>query len=168
MPRKRETHHIPPEIIGRAKARYEAGDRVEDIEKDLGISKNSVVNHAKKNGWSHGSKKSEIIAKVAKEEEGVVIAEQVERSVQETEKFMQDAERLRALTLSLNARIFKSRDPLTNELMLDKDEAELIFQYLKCCKISMEAITMGYYGKRKALRMDERQTEDATILPWQD
>ena len=68
MPKKRETHHIPPEIIGRAKARYEAGDRVEDIEKDLGISKNSVVNHAKKNGWKHGSNKAEIVAKVAQEE----------------------------------------------------------------------------------------------------
>jgi hypothetical protein len=32
----------------------------------------------------------------------------------------------------------------------------------------MEAITMGYYGKRKALRMDERYAEDATILPWED
>ena len=168
MPKKRETHHRPPEIIGRAKARYEAGDRVEDIEKDLGISKNSVVNHAKKNGWKHGSNKAEIVAKVAQEEKNLVIADQVERSVQETEKFMQDAERLRALTLSLNARIFKNRDPATGELYLEKDEADLIFQYLKCCKISMETMTMGYYAKRKALRMDDKQSDEPTILPWQD
>ena len=168
MPKKRETHHIPPEIIGRAKARYEAGDRVEDIEKDLNISKNSVVNHAKKNGWKHCSNKKEIIERVAQEEKSIVIADQVERSVQETEKFMQDAERLRALTLSLNARIFKNRDPATGELYLEKDEADLIFQYLKCCKISMETMTMGYYAKRKALRMDEKQSDEPTILPWQD
>ena len=168
MPRNRETHRIPPEIIGRAKAKYEAGERVEDIEKDLGISKNSVVYNAKKLGWTHGSRKHEIVARAAREEESVVVADRVERSVQETEKFIGDTERLRALTLALNGRIFKSRDPSTNELLLDKEEADLIFQYLKCCKISMETLSLGYYGKRKALRMDEKEGVEVHVLPWDD
>jgi hypothetical protein len=64
--------------------------------------------------------------------------------------------------------MLKNRDPVTNELILDKTEGDLIFQYLKCCKISMETLTIGYIGKRKALGMDDVVKNDVTVLPWED
>jgi len=64
--------------------------------------------------------------------------------------------------------MLKNRDPVTNELILDKTEGDLIFQYLKCCKISMETLTIGYMGKRKALGMDDVVKNDVTVLPWED
>lgn len=150
------------------KIRYEAGENVEQIGKDVGVSKPTVIAHAKRYGWSHGSKKKEMISRVEEQEKQVVIAERVERSVQETEKFLQDVERIRALTLSFNARIAKTRDPSTGEFLIDKEESDLVFSVLKCCKISMETIVAGYYGKRKALKMDEKSGEDIQVLPWED
>ena len=98
----------------------------------------------------------------------IVIANKVERSVQETEKFLQDAERMRMMVLQFQGRILKNRDASTNELVLEKSEGDLIFQYLKCCKISMETLSLAYMGKRKALGMEDTLKEDATILPWED
>ena len=72
------------------------------------------------------------------------------------------------MVLSFQARLLKNRDPNTNELILDKKDADLIFQYLKCCKISMETLSIGYMGKRKAYGMDESQGSEITVLPWED
>lgn len=165
MPTK---HSFPPEVLGRMKSRWESGDRAEDIAEDLKVHPNTIRYQAKQRGWERGSKEGEYIEKVSQAQKQVVISDKVERSIQETEKFMQDAERIRALVLNFQGRMVKNRDPVTNELILDKKEGDLIFQYLKCCKISMESLVMGYMGKRKALGMDEVIKDDINILPWED
>lgn len=166
MSKKQE--HMDAETLGRIQARYEAGEPDYKIAEDFGIHFNTINYHAKKRGWKKGERKNEIAKMAAEREQDMLVARHMQRGVDETEKFMGDTERLRALILTMQGRILKNRDPTTNELLLDKSEADLIFQYLKCCKISMEAIVMGYMGKRKALGMDERQNEDLTVLPWED
>ena len=159
---------LGPDDIARLKTRYEAGEKVEEIGKDVGVSKPTVISYAKRYGWTHGSRKKEIVERVESREREVVIAERVERSVQETEKFLQDVERIRALTLSFNGRIMKSRNAATGDFDIDREEADLVFQVLKCCKISMETLVAGYYGKRKALKMDDKTSDDIQVLPWED
>ena len=159
---------VSPEILGKIKFRWEMGDRAEDIAKDLDIHPTTIRHHAKRNSWERGSRRQELMEEVETTQKQIVIANKVERSVQETEKFLQDSERMRMMVLQFQGRILKNRDPNTNELVLEKGEADLIFQYLKCCKISMETLSLAYMGKRKALGMEDSLKEDATILPWED
>src|SRR6056300_286853 len=159
---------VTPDMLGRIKLRYEVGERVEDIARDFDMHPSNVRHHAKKNSWIRGSRKSEIVEQAEQAQRQLVIADKVERSVQETEKSLQDAERIRMMVLQFHGRMLKNRDPETKELILEKEEAELVFQYLKCCKISMETMSLAYMGKRKALGMEDSLREDATILPWED
>ena len=159
---------VPLELIGRMKLRWESGDRTEDIGRELRVHPSTVRQYAKKNSWIRGSKKHEVISEIERTEKEVMIANKVERSVQETENFLQDSERMRAMVLNFQTRLLRNRDKETNEILLDKSEAELVFQYLKCCKITMETLSLSYLGKRKALGMDEALREDATVLPWED
>jgi len=154
--------------LGKIKARWEAGDRAEDIALEFKVHPNTIRYQAKSNGWERGSKKGEYLSKVADIERNVVIADKAEKSLEETEKFISDTDRLRAMVLSFQARLVKNRDPATNELIMDKDDADLVFQYLKCCKISMETLSIGYMAKRKAYGMDESKGGDITVLPWED
>ena len=154
--------------LGKIKSRWEAGDRAEDIAEEFKVHPNTIRYQAKSNGWERGSKKGEYLSKVAEIERNVVIADKAERSLEETEKFISDTDRLRAMVLSFQARLVKNRDPVTNELIMDKDDADLVFQYLKCCKISMETLSIGYMAKRKAYGMDESRGGDITVLPWED
>ena len=159
---------VSPEILGKIKFRWEMGDRAEDIARDLDIHPTTIRHHAKRNSWERGSRRQELMEEVETTQKQIVIANKVERSVQETEKFLQDSERMRMMVLQFQGRILKNRDPSTNELVLEKSEGDLIFQYLKCCKISMETLSLAYMGKRKALGMEDSLKEDATILPWED
>ena len=154
--------------IGQMKAKYEVGKAIRDIANNLGVSPSTVTNHAKKGGWKHGINKAVIAQKVELETQNVIFAKNVERSTQETEKFLSDSERIRALTLSVIAKILKDRDPATNDLHLNMEDGELYFQYLKIGKIAMETLNIQYMGKRKALRMDDQKEADLTVLPWAD
>ncbi len=87
--------------VGQLKAKYEMGLPVREIADEMDISPTTVINNAKKNGWRHGSNKANIERRVEEDTQAIVIAKNVERSAQETEKFMQDTERIRALTLLL-------------------------------------------------------------------
>ena len=160
---------IPPEMLSKMKTRWDAGDEVNRIADEFKVHPRTVRHHAQSNGWGErGSKKDEIIEQVSETSKTVVIADKIERSLQETEKYIQDSERVRMMILQFQGRMLKNRDPTTNELLLDKKEADLIFQYLKCCKISMETLTIGYMGKRKAFGMDEVIKNDVNVLPWED
>lgn len=160
---------FPQEELGRMKARWEAGDDIEDIAGEFNLTSSAIRYHAKENKWeSRGAFKEKYNQNTLEAKRNVVIADKVERSLQETEKFIQDSERIRMLILQFQGRMLKNRDPATNELILDKSEGDLIFQYLKCCKISMETLTIGYMGKRKALGMDDVVKNDVTVLPWED
>tara|TARA_Y100000034_G_C6874345_1_gene399615 strand:+ start:430 stop:927 length:498 start_codon:yes stop_codon:yes gene_type:complete len=154
--------------VGQLKAKYEMGLPVREIADEMDISPTTVINNAKKNGWRHGSNKANIERRVEEDTQAIVIAKNVERSAQETEKFMQDTERIRALTLSIIARIIQTRDPANNQMVFNEEDGELYFQYLKISKIAMETINLAYMGKRKALRMDDQATDDIKVLPWED
>lgn len=154
--------------LGKIKARWEAGDRAEDIAAEFKVHPNTIRYQAKTNGWEKGVNRGLHLDKLADAQKHVVIADKVERSLEETEKFISDSDRIRQMVLSFQARLLKNRDPVTNELLLDKKDADLIFQYLKCCKISMETLSIGYMGKRKAFGMDESHAQDITVLPWED
>tara|TARA_B100000131_G_scaffold164444_1_gene159014 strand:+ start:629 stop:1126 length:498 start_codon:yes stop_codon:yes gene_type:complete len=154
--------------LGQLQAKYEMGFPVREIAEEMGISPTTVVNNAKKLGWKHGANKSVITKKVEEDTKAIVIAQNVERASQETEKFLQDSERIRVLTLSIVARILKARDPDTNEMILNEEDADIYFNYLKISKIAMETLNLGYMGKRKALRMDEQKDADHAVLPWED
>ena len=154
--------------LGKIKVRWEAGDRAEDIASDFKVHPNTIRYQAKANGWERGILRGMHVEKMHDVQKQVVIADKVERSLEETEKFIGDADRIRTMVLSFQARLLKNRDPNTNELILDKKDADLIFQYLKCCKISMETLSIGYMGKRKAYGMDESQGSEITVLPWVD
>ena len=160
---------IPIEMMEKMRSRWESGDTTEDIADELKIHPKTVAYHAKTKNWKkRGEESAEYKSKVLEAQKNVVIADKVERSLQETEKYIQDSERIRMLVLQFQGRMIKNRDPSTNELILDKKEADLIFQYLKCCKISMETLSIGYMGKRKAFGMDEVVKNDVTVLPWED
>ena len=160
---------IPTDMMERMRSRWESGDTAEDIADELKMHPNTVRHHAKTKNWKkRGDESDEYKGKVLEAQKNVVIADKVERSLQETEKYIQDSERIRMLVLQFQGRMIKNRDPATNELILDKKEADLIFQYLKCCKISMETLSIGYMGKRKAFGMDEVIKNDVTVLPWED
>lgn len=160
---------IPIEMMEKMRSRWESGDTAEDIADELKIHPKTVSYHAKTKNWKkRGEESAEYRSKVLEAQKNVVIADKVERSLQETEKYIQDSERIRMLVLQFQGRMIKNRDPSTNELILDKKEADLIFQYLKCCKISMETLSIGYMGKRKAFGMDEVVKNDVTVLPWED
>lgn len=161
------SNSIPPEVVGKIKARWEAGERVDDIARECGIHSATVRAYARREGWDRESKRQEVIEEASQLERQVTIANKVERSVEETEKFIQDTERLRAMTLGFQSRLLKNKNE-KGELEMDRKEADLVFQYLKCCKISMETLSIGYMGKRKALGMDEVLKSDVTILPWED
>ena len=154
--------------LGKIKARWEAGDRAEDIAADFKVHPNTIRYQARTNGWEKGSTRGLHLDKLSDTQKHVVIADKAERSLEETEKFISDSDRIRQMVLSFQARLLKNRDPVTNELILDKKDADLIFQYLKCCKISMETLSIGYMGKRKAYGMDESHGTDITVLPWED
>lgn len=160
---------IPPEMLSNMKIRWDAGDNVNSIAEDFKVHPRTVRHHAESNGWGErGKNKDSVTEKFSEVAKTVVIADKVERSLQETEKYIQDSERVRMMILQFQGRMLKNRDPTTNELLLDKKEADLIFQYLKCCKISMETLTIGYMGKRKAFGMDEVIKNDVNVLPWED
>lgn len=154
--------------LGKMKSRWEAGDRAEEIAEDFKVHPNTVRYQAKQRGWERGSKRNDIISKMAEVEKQTVIADKINRSVEESERFIGDADRLRTMVLNFQARLLKNRDPNTNELLMDKDDAELVFQYLKCCKIAMETLSVGYIAKRKAYGMDESHGSEITVLPWED
>jgi len=154
--------------LGKIKARWEAGDRAEDIASEFKVHPNTIRYQAKTNGWEKGATRGLHLDKLTETQKHVVIADKVERSLEETEKFISDSDRIRQMVLSFQARLLKNRDPVMNELILDKKDADLIFQYLKCCKISMETLSIGYMGKRKAFGMDESYAQDITVLPWED
>ena len=154
--------------LGKIKARWEAGDRAEDIAADFKVHPNTIRYQARTNGWEKGSTRGLHLDILSDTQKRVVIADKAERSLEETEKFISDSDRIRQMVLSFQARLLKNRDPVTNELILDKKDADLIFQYLKCCKISMETLSIGYMGKRKAYGMDESHGTDITVLPWED
>ena len=160
---------LPPEVISKMKIRWDSGDSVDDIAQEFGVHPNTVRNQSKSNDWKpRGSRREQYIERVNETSKTVVIADKVVRSLQETEKYIQDSERIRMLILQFQGKMLKNRDPVTNELILDKKEADLIFQYLKCCKISMETLTIGYMGKRKAFGMDEVIKTEVNVLPWED
>ena len=160
---------LTPEFVSKMKARWDSGDSVEHIAEEFNVHPNTVRNQAKSNDWKQrGSLRGEFIERVSETSKTVVIADKVERSLQETEKYIQDSERIRMMVLQFQGKMLKNRDPVTNELFLDKKEADLIFQYLKCCKISMETLTIGYMGKRKAFGMDEVIKTEVNVLPWED
>ena len=164
----REKTTLDKVSLGKIKSRWESGDRTEDIAADFKVHPNTIRYQAKTNGWEKGAIKNEVVNRMSEIEKQVVIADRVEKSVEETDRFISDADRLRAMVLSFQTRLVKNRDPKTNELILDKDDAELVFQYLKCCKISMETLSIGYMAKRKAYGMDESKGSDITVLPWED
>ena len=160
---------FPTHLLGKMRSRWEAGDHVDDIAKEFNIHPTTVRHHAKDKNWERRSSKAKYYnEKSVEAHKTVVIADKVERSLQETEKYIQDSERIRMLVLQFQGRMLKNRDPATNELILDKKEADLIFQYLKCCKISMETLSIGYMGKRKAFGMDDVVKSEVTVLPWED
>lgn len=166
MPRKTS---IPNELLGKMQSRWESGDTAEDIADEVNVHPNTVRHHARNKDWKRrGEDRVDYQEKTLEVQKTVVIADKVERSLQETEKYIQDSERIRMLVLQFQGRMLKNRDPSTNELLLDKKEADLIFQYLKCCKISMETLSIGYMGKRKAYGMDEVIKNDVNVLPWED
>ena len=154
--------------VGQLKAKYEMGLPVRDIADEMEISPTTVINNAKKYGWKHGSNKANIERQVEEDTQALVIAKNVERATQETEKYLQDTERIRALTLSIIARIIQTRDPKNNQMIFNEEDGELYFQFLKISKIAMETINIAYMGKRKALRMDEQSGDDIKVLPWED
>ncbi len=160
---------IPTESLAKMESMWLAGDTAEEIAEEVNVHPNTVRHHARSKKWKRkGEEGPEYVQKVSEVQKTVVIADKVERSLQETEKYIQDSERVRMMILQFQGRMLKNRDPTTNELLLDKKEADLIFQYLKCCKISMETLTIGYMGKRKAFGMDEVIKNDVNVLPWED
>lgn len=160
---------IPTEDLGKMRTMWQSGETAEVIAGEFNVHPNTVRHHAKSRNWKkRGDEGPEYAERVLEAQKTVVIADKVERSLQETEKYIQDAERIRMLVLQFQGRMLKNRDPSTNELILDKKEADLIFQYLKCCKISMETLSIGYMGKRKAFGMDEAVKSEVTVLPWED
>tara|TARA_B100000242_G_scaffold135485_1_gene96270 strand:+ start:3432 stop:3941 length:510 start_codon:yes stop_codon:yes gene_type:complete len=156
------------EDLGKIKARVEAGETIKSIAEEIDVSENAVRYHVKRNAWEKGIRKDEVIQRAADREKQVVVSDRVERSLRETENFIQDSERIRAMTIGFHTRLVKNRDKNTNEIILDKEESDIVFQYLKCCKITMETLSIGYLGKRKAYGMDEETKEDMTVLPWED
>jgi transposase-like protein len=156
------------EDLGKIKARVEAGDTIKSIAEEIDVSENAVRYHVRRNSWEKGIRKTEVINRAAEREKQIVVSDKVERSLRETENFIQDSERIRAMTIGFHTRLVKNRDKNTNEIILDKEESDIVFQYLKCCKITMETLSIGYMGKRKAYGMDDELKEDMTVLPWED
>ena len=155
-------------VLSRLKTKYEAGEKIRDIAKDMGIHQSTITKNAKKNGWEHGSNKEEIASRVEKRVTAQLIERDVSRATDETEKFLKDAEIIRNYTLQVIGKILSNRNSEGQIDMSDRDTADTLFTYLKIGKISMETITLGYTGKRKALRMDENVLEEMQVLPWED
>ena len=155
-------------VLSRLKTKYEAGEKIRDIAKDMGIHQSTITKNAKKNGWEHGSNKEEIASRVEKRVTAEIIERDVSRATEETEKFLKDAEIIRNYTLQVIGKILSNRNSEGQIDMSDRDTADTLFTYLKIGKISMETITLGYTGKRKALRMDENVLEEMQVLPWED
>ena len=155
-------------VLSRLKTKYEAGEKIRDIAKDMGIHQSTITKNAKKNGWEHGSNREEIASRVEKRVTAEIIERDVSRATDETEKFLKDAEIIRNYTLQVIGKILSKRNSEGQIDMSDRDTADTLFTYLKIGKISMETITLGYTGKRKALRMDENVLEEMQVLPWED
>lgn len=159
---------LDPKKFAKLKTKYEAGEKLREIAEELDISLSTVTKNAKKYGWEHGLRKAEIATKVEKKVRAELIENDVTRATQETEKFLKDTEILRNYTLQVIGRILSNRDEKGQVDFSDKEIAETLFVYLKIGKIASETLSLGYQGKRKALRMDDAPPEEMLVLPWED
>ncbi len=154
MKDKRRT--ITKDDWSQIKGKYVSGKKtVTQIAEEHKISRKSIQRKAKKEGWEYGSSKDEVAKAIQAATIETITREDTDRAVNFTDKFLNDSEKVRNLTMAIV-------DGMQNALAnhggnIPADEANRLLSCQRANEVSMRTVTGIYAGQRKALGLDAEQ-----------
>ena len=142
---------------------YKRGEKIEDIARRLHISKRTVINHANKNGWTHGESKREYLDKLAVKEQENQLQSGLDAADGLRESYLRKVQTIENMVNSVLRALGTTPEEIRQT---SKAEADRVFSILKNLKISSEITNMHYEGSRRALGLDLPSEKDSSgLLP---
>lgn len=140
---------------------YKRGEKIEDIARRLHISKRTVINHANKNGWTHGESKREYLDKLAVKEQENQLQSGLDAADGLRESYLRKVQTIENMVNSVLRALGTTPEEIRQT---SKAEADRVFSILKNLKISSEITNMHYEGSRRALGLDIKNEGDSPDL----
>lgn len=140
---------------------YKRGEKIEDIARRLHISKRTVINHANKNGWTHGESKRDYLNKLAVKEHENQLQSGLDAADNLRDSYLRKVQTLENMVNSVLRALGTTPEEIRQT---SKAEADRVFSILKNLKISSEITNMHYEGSRRALGLDVLSEKDAPDL----
>ena len=149
--------------IAKLELLYNRGEKIQDICRRLSIASRTVIQHANKNGWTHGESKRDYTNKLVVKEEERMLNSDLDVADDLRDSYLRKVQTIENMVNSVLRALGTTPEEIRKT---SKPEADRVFSILKNLKISSEITNMTYEGSRRALGLDlPKEKEGPDLLP---